>query len=81
MNDEKKTREKRGRRGPRINGLRVGEIARMTGLHDGEVSLALSAKRLLRRNKLKQIYEAGLPIEPFVFGEQYYKEMMMKEEG
>jgi len=75
------TGERRGRRGPKINGLGVSDIARMTGLHDAEVSLALSAKRLLRRNKLKQIYEAGLPIEPFVFGEQYYKEVVMKEEG
>lgn len=52
----------------------ITEIANDTGLHKAEISMALNAKRLLNRNKLKKIVEANYPLEPFVFGEKYYDE-------
>jgi len=53
---------------PVINGRSVTQIADDTGLKIQEVSMALNAKRLLRRDKLKQVVDAGYPLEPFVFG-------------
>jgi len=50
------------------------EIAKDTNLNKAEISMALNAKRLLNREKLKQIYEAGYPLEPFVFGKSYLQE-------
>lgn len=47
------------------------EIAKDTGLHVAEVSMALNAKRLLNRKKLLQVVEANYPLEAFVFGRAY----------
>ena len=49
----------------------VKEIAEKTNLHRAEISMALNAKRLLNRDKLKKIVEAGYPLEPFVFGKSF----------
>ena len=49
-------------------------IAKDTGLHKAEISMALNAKRLLGREKLRLIVEAGYPLEPFVFGKSYLQE-------
>lgn len=49
-------------------------IAQKTGLHKAEISLAFNAKRLLNREKLKKAYEAGYPLELFVFGKSYLQE-------
>jgi len=46
----------------------LAEIAKDTGLHVAEVSMALNAKRLLNRKKLLQVVEANYPLEAFVFG-------------
>jgi hypothetical protein len=49
----------------------IVEIAKDTGLHKAEISLALNGKRLLNRSKLLQIVKANYPLEPFVFGKSY----------
>ena len=49
----------------------ISEIAQDTGLDKAEISLALNAKRLLGRDKLKKIVDANYPLEPFVFGRDY----------
>lgn len=46
------------------------DIAKDIGLHESEVSLALNGKRLLRREKLKMILDAGYDIMPFIFGKE-----------
>ena len=48
------------------------KIASDTGLHKAEISMALNAKRLLNRNKLKKIYNANYPLEAFIFGKEFY---------
>ena len=50
----------------------LDEIASNTGLHKAEISMALNAKRLLNREKLKKIYLANYPLEAFVFGKSFY---------
>lgn len=56
------------------------EIAKETGLHVAEISMALNAKRLLSRQKLMQIVEANYPLEPFVFGRAYIEKNDTKKE-
>lgn len=56
-----------------VFGKSLREIADECGLHKAEVSLALSGKRLLRRDKLEQIVNAGYPVELFVFGLDWYE--------
>lgn len=58
--------------------LIVKEIAFKTGLKEPEISMALNKKRLLGRDKLKKIYKAGYPLEPFVFGKDYIEEFSQK---
>jgi len=50
----------------------LDEIASDTGLYKAEISMALNAKRLLNREKLKKIYLANYPLEAFVFGKEFY---------
>jgi len=56
-----------------VFGKTLKEIADECGLHKAEVSLALSGKRLLGRDKLVQIVSAGYPVELFVFGLDWYE--------
>ncbi|WP_345985293.1 hypothetical protein WCX49_11865 [Sulfurimonas sp. HSL-1656] len=49
----------------------ITEIANDTGLNVPEISMALSASRLLGRDKLKKIYDANYPIEYFLFGRDF----------
>lgn len=58
-----------------LKGLTNANIAREAGLRPNEISLALSGKRLLNRNKLRQIYDAGYAVEPFVFGLAVWNKM------
>ncbi|MBL4730768.1 MAG: hypothetical protein JKY28_05320 [Sulfurimonas sp.] len=51
--------------------ISITQIAKDTGLDKAEISMALSANRLLNRNKLKKIVDANYPLEPFVFGRFY----------
>jgi len=67
-------KEKTDNRKRVILGYTRTELSDITGLHPVEVSLALSGKRLLGRDKLLQVYEANLPLELFVFGENFYRE-------
>jgi len=68
--------EKRaGRPRKELLGRSITEIAEITGMTPPEVSLALSGKRIFRRDKLKAVYEAGFPIEPFVFGMDYWEKV------
>ena len=50
------------------------EIAKDTGLHKAEISLALNGKRLLNRKKLLKIVQANYPLEPFIFGKSYLQD-------
>jgi hypothetical protein len=54
-----------------LNGDTVQDIAVKTGLHPAEISMALNKKRLLGREKLLRIVDAGYPLEPFVFGKEF----------
>lgn len=49
----------------------ITQIANDTGLNKAEISMALNAKRLLNREKLKKIVAANYPLEPFVFGKSF----------
>ena len=51
----------------------ITQIANDTGLNKAEISMALNAKRLLNREKLRKIVNANYPLEPFVFGKSYIK--------
>lgn len=51
----------------------ITKIANDTGLNKAEISMALNAKRLLNREKLRKIVNANYPLEPFVFGKSYIK--------
>jgi hypothetical protein len=51
----------------------ITEIANDTGLNKAEISMALNAKRLLNRDKLRKIVEANYPLEPFIFGKSYLR--------
>lgn len=46
-------------------------IAEDVGLCQEEISLALNAKRLLGRTKLKKIHSAGYDLIPFIFGKSF----------
>jgi len=52
----------------KIGGKTLAEIAEECGLQRPEVSMALNKKRLLNRDKLKKVVDAGYPLELFVFG-------------
>lgn len=54
-----------------INGKTNKQIAIDTGLREEEISMALSCKRLLGREKLRKIVNAGYSIYPFIFGRSY----------
>ncbi len=51
----------------------ITQIANDTGLNKAEISMALNAKRLLNREKLRKIVNANYPLEPFIFGKSYIK--------
>ncbi len=57
------------------------EIAKDTGLNKAEISMALNAKRLLGREKLRKIVKAGYALEPFVFGKSYLQENDTKQKN
>lgn len=64
-----------------INGKTNKQIAKDTGLHEAEISMALSCKRLLNREKLRKIVEAGYSLYPFVFGRGYKHNYYSKKES
>ena len=67
----------------KMKSIEVGitKIANDTGLYKAEISLALNAKRLLNREKLKKIVEANYPLEPFIFGKSYLQENNTKQKN
>lgn len=50
------------------------KIASDIGINKAEVSMALNAKRLLGREKLKKVVDAGYSLELFVFGKSYLQD-------
>ena len=59
----------------------LDEIASDIGINKAEVSMALNAKRLLGREKLKKVVEAGYSLELFVFGKSYIQENDTKQKS
>lgn len=60
-----------------VGGKSLIEISKECGLHRAEVSMALGKRRLLNREKLKNIQEAGYPLEMFVFGIDWYEKNIL----
>ncbi len=57
-----------------IHGKTNKQIAKDTKLEEAEISMALNCKRLLGREKLRKIVDAGYSIYPFIFGRTYLQD-------